>query len=353
MRRWPLLSITVLAAVAAAPSAAAQTPIATTEHPTPIREWRGIAVFSVYDAGIDRFRLVISRNGGAPQRVPVATRPVDFDADIGPDSKRRPAIVYSRCERESPPRRDCDLYRYSLTAEREDRIRNSDSDAASEYQPTIWRGRIAWARSYDRRPQGNPVVYTRPLVAPRNRRSQRLPGIPARRCDAMVPGNRCQPTSAGQVDELELYGRWLAQSLIYEYNGAGGVCGRREVRLVRSGGRVSRIGDQTCGLNGQSWAGLSFSAGRLYVARFCVANPSCGRRYGAYRYRLRTGDYQLAQFGRRLTGFAYAGGGRAYEVRAPDTDRGYCGNSLPDEPRPLCQVVLTDPLDFGPARPPR
>jgi hypothetical protein len=40
----------------------------------------------------------------------------------------------------------------------------------------------------------------------------------------------------------------------------------------------------------------------------------------------------LARFGRRLTGFSYAGAGRAYEVRAVDTDAGYCGSTLPRRP---------------------
>ena len=43
----------------------------------------------------------------------VAPRTVPFDADVGPDLAMRPTVVYSRCERERP-RRDCDIYRYSI-----------------------------------------------------------------------------------------------------------------------------------------------------------------------------------------------------------------------------------------------
>lgn len=340
-----LLLVAAIAAVAA-PAASAETSIVDVDRPTEIRSFNGIAAFSVYDDQIDAYRLVVSRGGAAPQALPVAPRPVPFDADVGPDSAGEPAIVYSRCEREAPSRRGCDLHRYSLTRGVEALIANADDDTASEYNPTIWRGRVAWARSYDEREDANPVVYTRKLTAARARRSVRLPGIPTRRCGVDY---QCGPTD-GDVAELELYGRWLALNVTYGYAGVGGVCGRREVRLATLDGEVRQVGDQLCGLNGQSWVGLSFDAGRLYVARYCQAEPEgCGSgRYGAFRYRLSTGDYALARFGRRLTGFSYEGDGRAYEVRAP----GYCGNSLP-ESTPACRVVLGDALRFEASEAPR
>lgn len=348
MKRTLLLAAAVMAALA--PAASADTPIATVDLPTEIRSWNGIAAFSVHDARAEVYRLAVTRGTGEPELLPVAPRPVPFDADIGPDSAGEPAVVYSRCEREAPRRSGCDLHRYSLTRGVEAPIGNADDPTASEYAPTIWRGRVAWARSYDDRERGNPIVYTRELTAPRARRSARLPAIPTRRCGFE---GTCGPTD-GDVAELELYGRWLASSVVYEYEGAGGVCGRREVRLATLDGEVRQVGDHICGLNGQSWVGLSFDAGRLYVARYCQADPrGCGSGlYGAFRYRLSTGDYALARFGRRLAGFSYAGDGRAHEVRAPDTDAGYCGNSLPDE-TPPCEVVLTDPLSFERSRAPR
>ena len=343
MRRSLLLML-VLAAVPAAP-ASAETLVTTVDRPTPVRAWDGTAVFSVHDAQADVFRLAISRDGGPPQTLAVAPRSVRFDADIGPDSSGKAAIVYSRCAVEAVPgrrrRRDCDLYRLSLTTGREAPIRNADSDAASEVDPTIWRGRVAWARTVDGG-QAQPVVYTRPLTAPRSTRSRRLPGVPARGSSIGDP-------------ELELYGRWVGMVVRYDEIGGGGVCGRWEVRLTTLGGEARQVADHVCGLNGQSFAGVSFADGRLYFARYCAADPQdCGRdAFGAYRHALSTGDDALAGFARRLYGFAWAGGGRAYEVRAPDTPNGYCGNSLPDEPPPPCEVVLTDPLSFAPARAPR
>jgi hypothetical protein len=343
-------------------------------RPTPVRSWDGLAVFSVYDAQARVYRLAVARGSNAPTLVPVAPRPVPFDADVGPDSRGQ-AIVYSRCAVEpktpSASGRGCNLYRFSRATGVEVKISNADSDAASEVSvatctgptvavytqevnPTIWRGRIVWARILDGRADAQPVVYTRSLAAPRSRRSQRLPGIPTRRCSD-IDARTCGPTDAIEPPVLELYGRWIGLIVRYDYRGAGGVCGRWEVRLSTLDGDARQVADQTCGLDGQSYVGVSFHAGRLYFAHYCGSRPSgCGRHaYGAFRYRLSDASYGLAQFGRRLTGFAYTGADRAYEVRADNTSNGYCGNSLPDEPAPACDLVLTDEPRFASTRAPR
>ena len=93
----------------------------------------------------------------------------------------------------------------------------------------------------------------------------------------------------------------------------------------------------------------------LYFARFCQAG-ACDARVGAFRYSFSTVKYSLARFARRLTGFSYDTGGRAYEVLAPDTAFGYCGNSIEEAPVPVvspdCQIVLTDRLSFARVRAP-
>lgn len=345
----------LLAAIAvglAAPAmASAETTITTVEFPTEIRSWKGIGAFSVYDRAAGVYRLAITRGGGALQILPVAPRQVAFDADVGPDTRNQAAIVYSRCASDTPARRDCDIYRYSIARNVESKITNADSNSASEYNPTIWNGRVAWVRTYDRRTDETPYVYTRELTAPRSRRSQRLPGLPARRCDTIDGG--CSPTR-GEVEDLELYGRWVALSVRYDYQGNGGVCGRKEIRLDTLDGEVRQIADMTCGLNGQSQVGLSFDEGRLYWGRYCAASPAGCRNSGGWRYRLSTGEYALAGHDRRLTGFSYVDDGRAYEVRAPDERNGYCGNSIAGAPDPpLCTIVYTDPLIFRSTNAPR
>lgn len=358
--RWSVVTRTSVLVVAAAlmalampPAAAAEQQITKVERPTEIRSWQGIGAFSVYDSAAGVYRLAITRAGGKPEFQPVPPRPVPFDADVGPDTRMQPAIVYSRCATEAPNRRDCDIYRYSIARGVEARIRNADSDVASEFNPTIWKGRVAWVRTYDRRPADAPFVYTRELTAPRSRRSKRLPAIPTRRCSEVRKG--CSSTRDGRVEGLELWGRWLALNVTYSYEGVPGICGRKEVRLDTLGGQVRQIADQICGLGGQSYVGLSFEAGRLYWARYCAGDPgACAEsNSGAFRYRLSTGEFGLAGFVRKLTGFSYVTGDRAYEVRVRShPKRGECGNPLTDA-APECEVVLTDPLSFRQTSAPR
>ena len=133
----------------------------------------------------------------------------------------------------------------------------------------------------------------------------------------------------------------------------GPVCNNGQIRLESLAGRAIRIADTTCGLDGQQFVGLSFDVRNLYFARFCQAGR-CDIRVGAFRYSLRTGRYSLATFDERLTGFSYDAGGRAYEVLAPDTAFGYCGNSVEEAPVPIvlpdCQIVLTSRLTFAHTR---
>jgi hypothetical protein len=85
---------------------------------------------------------------GRVDRLPVRSRKVPFDLDLGPDARGRAVAVYSRCagERESaPPGHRCDVYQLSLANGRERRLRRISTPRASEYAPTIWRGNIAYA----------------------------------------------------------------------------------------------------------------------------------------------------------------------------------------------------------------
>lgn len=342
----------VVAGVLSAPVAAtaAEKTVTSVDKPTPIRSWKGIGAFSVYDKDQDVYRLAVTRLGGKPELLPVAPRAVPSDADIGPDTRNEPAIVYSRCELEIGEMgrgpKDCDIYRYSLTRRVESRITNADSDAASEFNPTIWDGRVAWVRTYDRREGDTPYVYTRELTAPRSQRSRRMPGVPARRC-SRVDRDACGPTRDRSVDELELYGRWLALNVRYFYDGSGGICGEKEIRLdaLRGvgafGDKAQRVASTLCGLGGQSFIGLSFDEGRLYWAKFCAGDPDgCSpRNAGVFRYRLSQGSWSRAGHDRPLTGFSYVDDDRAYEVRAT------C-DAIPDTPPHACPVVLTEPLTF-------
>jgi hypothetical protein len=85
---------------------------------------------------------------GRVDRLPVRSRKVPFDLDLGPDARGRAVAVYSRCAGEHeylPQGRRCDVYQLSLTSGREQRLRRVSTLPRSEYAPTIWRGNIAYA----------------------------------------------------------------------------------------------------------------------------------------------------------------------------------------------------------------
>lgn len=197
-------------------TAAEVTTVAQLERLSPVTAWEDTVVWSAYDADIDAYRLT-ALHDGTVRTLPVDPVAIPFDADVGPDSSGNAAIVYSRCEdpdQRERQRGDCDVYIYSLRSGEERPIRNVNSDA-SEFEPTLWRGEVAWARTYGGQPS-RPFVYRRPLVAPRVRRSERLPSVPTRNCNQDLLGNDCA-TIDRHVEDLELYGRWLALSAQYNY----------------------------------------------------------------------------------------------------------------------------------------
>jgi hypothetical protein len=276
---------------------------------TTVKAYAGSAVFSRWDGS--RFHLALSRDGGAPQDLPVVPQGAAFDADIGPDAGGRPAVVFSRCEATFA---SCRLWYLQIGQPSAVVLRGVGPGVT---HPSIWRGRLAWVRHVDGQGQ---VVMTR--AGGRNRA---LPGVPP----------------AGAVLELELGRKQVALSTV-EQLGQAGVCGLRKVLLVGiASRRVSVVGSQVCGLNGQSWAGPSFAGDSFYVARYCGGEPSCAApQYGVIRYGLRTHAYAVAAFPGALTGWAYDASGRAYASRAP------LGDCSPPDLPVSCSVVRADGLRF-------
>jgi hypothetical protein len=330
-----------LASAAISTSARADTSIATTRNPTGIRAWGGVAAFSLFDEASGTYRLAISRNGGPPEILAVAAQATPFDVDVGPDKAGSATLVYSRCGSPGPRPRRCDLYRYSLSRAAERKLRGPSTLRGSETAPTIWRTRLAWARLPGAGATRTPRVYTRTLSAPRSRPSRRLPG----------------PRLCGRygctVNELELRGRRLALNVGYP----GSVCDDGLIQLDSLAGRAIRVAEQPCGLSGRRFVGVSFDAHNLYFARFCEGGCDPGEPVGVFRYSLTRARFLLARFNDLLTGFSYDAGGRAYEVVARENINGYCGNTADDippgsPPLPVCEVLLTDPLDFARTRAP-
>ena len=337
-----MLLTTATALVLAPAAMASAVPVAAPAGATSVREYRSTIVFSQYVPAERHWRLAIRRPGGAPE-VLRDVRPADrsFRADIGPDSNGRSQLVYQRCEE------TCDLFVYSLSAGTGERaVRNANDPANDDVAPTLWRGRIAWARIFGERADRKVVVYTKALTAPRSRPSTRLPGVPLRRSRDDGPGTSV--TSGRGIDALELYGDNLAQVVSYTCRGCSGIS-QTELRLVRLRARTSTpVAFQTVGLSGQQLVGPSFTAGTLGFYRACLGDPSGCQTGGAtpYRYRLSNRQGFRGTPGPvRVFGFADAGE-VAYRVEG-------CNFETQAEFNAVCRIEEVPAASYVPARIPQ
>ncbi|HXD56891.1 MAG TPA: hypothetical protein VN606_03190 [Thermoleophilaceae bacterium] len=147
--------------------------IGRTPAATRVSAFGGRAAWSVFDPATKLYSLVTWTEGlSSPQPTRVKPRRVPFDVDLGPNSRDAVVAVYSRCRHE--PSGGCDLYVYDFGSRRESRIRSTTVRGGSEFLPTIWRSRIAFARVWEKRKRKVSYIYTRRLT--RRDRSQRLAG---------------------------------------------------------------------------------------------------------------------------------------------------------------------------------
>jgi hypothetical protein len=271
MHRNLLTAVAVVASLLLTTDASAET-VAGPNASTTVREYQGTIVFSQRDASTGEWRLMTHHAGTGTLPVPIRPSERPFDADIGPDSNGRPQLIYTRCDE------TCDLFVSSLANDTGERaVRNANDPEHHDVHPTLWRGRIAWARIYGEQIDRKVVVYTKALTAPRSRPSTRLPGVPSR------------GSTARSVDSLELWGDNLAQVVGYGCGGCSGIS-QTELRLVRVSDRnASQIAFQVVGLSGQQLVGPSFANGWLSWYRACLGDPSAcqGGRANPWRYNLR------------------------------------------------------------------
>ena len=153
-RRLPLLIPAVLglglALLPAAPAAAAPTVLSPEQRPPEVAGWDGTVVWSSFDRADGRHHLMVSRGGGAPERLPVPPADSPFDVDLGTNATGSTYAVYSRCIEPGAepdlPRTNCDLYRLALASGREEHLTGLSSPRWDEREPTIMAGRIAFVR---------------------------------------------------------------------------------------------------------------------------------------------------------------------------------------------------------------
>jgi hypothetical protein len=343
VRRFlPLLALAALAAVPAA--AGADTAIGPLAAATPVKAWSGTAVLSVREGANGTYRLATQRGTAAPRPLPgIAPATEPFDADIGPGPGGRAVIVFARC---AAPER-CHLARTTPAGGTETPIDGARATRGYESAPSVWGGRLVFARHY-RGIKGSQRVYVRPLDAGREVRSVRLPGVPARECEEVT---RCRAVTDGTVRELELRGTTLAQNVHFSLSTVG-ICGEGQMRLVDVARRTSRLITHTiCGLSGSTLLGASMTATHLLYARICPGDPGGCENHSTIvsRYGLRDRRFEQAYGPDILTGFAALTDDTAVEVRAPISHDGSCINAL-EGTSPPCELALSGPLPFVPAR---
>jgi hypothetical protein len=220
-------SIVLTSLLITAPPAIAGQTIASVTRPTPLSTFGGRILWSSYDAAFGRYFLTTSE-GGTTARLPVASRVVPFDADLGPGPSGGVVAVYSRC-RHAPERRPgfagnalaqlpewetgrgCDLYEYDFATRHEKRLGRASSPHASEFLPTVSKNRIVFARVYEERrgPAGRRAyLYERPLTGKGSTR--RLPAG-ARSTGRFCSGKpiRCRPVLEPGPTVLDLQGKRL------------------------------------------------------------------------------------------------------------------------------------------------
>jgi hypothetical protein len=348
MRRTGVL-VLIAAAIAPSSAAAADRVIATVDAPTHLSGYAGGIVWSSRDPATGRFALMYMDAARPAAALQVPQRSVPFDADIGPGPDGTPWIVYSRCETEPPlttplststvytQGRRCRLYRFDLAGGQERRIGPSPV-AGSDVLPSIWKGRIAFARVFDRR-RSFPYVYATRIAGSS---ATRLPAGPRRGCAITNPGRPpvCGDRRQSRPTALDLRGTRLA--LAWEYKGTLDAPAS-EIRLIDVGKRSSRVVDRVRGggLTNIERVAPNFDGPDLYYARLCLGDQSgCPHRAALARYSTSARRLTLAPINRGEI-WQTRTGGTTYVLR--DSIFDHLCHPFDGPQRATCRILATDP----------
>jgi hypothetical protein len=279
-------SILIMSVVAFGQTTPAQGDVtyATVSNPTPVSFYAGRVAWSALDPARHGY-VLMTHAAGSMSPVPVQPRGVPFDVDLGPDEHGDTVAVYSRCGREPQgtgtpgtviPRwrtgRGCDIFKFSFATGRETRVASANGARSSEFLPSIWDTRIAFARVYERRKGragDRAYLYARAVLG--SSRSDRLkvgPRSSGRLC--LFPPEGGGPVCGVEVEvgptALDLRGRRLA----FTWSTRGGSCPATVTGAwLDSLGGGRRQVETTCttNLQGREIVSPSISAGRVYYVK--------------------------------------------------------------------------------------
>jgi hypothetical protein len=321
----------MLLSAALAPAAqAASTTISTALRAVPVAAWAGTVAWSEFDPATNDYHLVVSRNGGAPQRVAVAPNAVAFDLDLGTNRNGSTYAVYSRCATpatQNTPPTDCDLYRLSLASAAETKLETLSSPDWDEREPTIFAGRIAFIRNETHGVRTQDVLRVGDTTSG------------ARGTTALVKQNRL----GGVLTDPEL----SASRVAYIRVNRNGTRRDVHVRTLRAGGSDRRVYRATSGgANFANIAGLSLSdtAASFMWAR---TNQGSGTGNRLVRYTISSGKLAYAVGSSRWTSSAWASQALGAAVMVDESGTGTCFANVNDPPQATrCSVQLTGHVSF-------
>jgi hypothetical protein len=203
-----LLSGTALAH-AQQPATSAGSVIGHAEGQTTLSGYGRWVIWSARDLTTGRYRLSLYQSGLGSKLLPVRSRAIPFDVDLGPGRNDHPTAVYARCSRDAEgdatfatsrfawiDGTGCDIYEFDVITGRERRVAGASQASANEVQPSIWRGQIAFVRTLSYR-KGRPSSALLPQLRVLSHGDNRSTALP-------VSG-----TSYDAIDGLDLYGSRL------------------------------------------------------------------------------------------------------------------------------------------------
>jgi hypothetical protein len=341
-------------ALAAATPAWADFTLAKVARPTPVATWTDrrpvtFTAWSEFDPATNGYRLMVRHvHLNQTEPVPIAPRVVPFDVDLGPGRGGAVVATYSRCAREPTLQggaavlplwasgRGCDLYQFDFTTGAETKLPEANSGRASEFLPSIWHGRVAFARVYEQR-QGRrgiyPYLYSRRLDG--KGRSERQPG--GARGDTGLPG----PTA------LDLYGRRL--TFAWTRSTGGLQPGHSEIRLNTLGGKHAVVDSQRAGLASRILVSPGVVKGRIYWAQQVLdpdALPRSEPEAFYRRYRISSGRTEEARVpgeAQFVLSLAPGGGGELIYGRVALVGR---SAEMACAAPPSCEVRVSGSLDW-------
>ena len=214
-------------------------------------------------------------------------------------------------------------------------VRNANTTGHDEIAPTVWKGRLAYARRYG---SDNIVPYTKLLAAARSHPSDRIGTLADAAAAEPSTRRECRVIKHTELAGMELWGRWIAQSWRYQPDGFPGFR-QNEIRLTnvsRSDTRQIDVDDhRTSAGRPTSDRRSPADASRSCAPARAIAERASRNNSGAIRYRISSGRYELAGERRELVGMGLERRlrlPRAVDFACAGGEPGMPDGAVPDRP---------------------